>query len=295
MINIKILKVGIDQSTLFSRSRGLNVAIDHISNMNDNNDNPIIFIVDASMILPNNLINKLQRNVQCGLTAYTPICTKVIINDEKQVITLNSSIKVKSYIDQSNPETYQVYSGYGMIGVCLNDLNNINGFDYETFGDKWGMEDNYLVQSLIRKGSLLIIRSLLADFYHVDYYKNHHGRKENKYDPNKLAVTPFFYKSDNHEYFIQSILKEIYNCQNNNCHFNVLNIEIARGYYQMPISLNYYRKKISYPMKAYYLISYTINDNDDIHFTIVENPYTTIIYEANEQKYPNYLNSIWFT
>lgn len=146
----------------FSRSVGLSKAISEVRKLASRYsiENPKIFAIDCSIVLPENFIDLLLARISCGQMIFTPIAYKI-----PGILLETPSLKHHLEIIKENIEYGEwVGSGFGMIGFCYKDYVDVGGFN-EGWGHSWGSEDVDLVHRFYDSG-FLVHRSREPKYYH---------------------------------------------------------------------------------------------------------------------------------
>lgn len=174
----------------FSRAIGLHVGIEQVAALTGGDPDARIFVTDTSMVLPQDMPERIVRFTQCGHSAYMPIATKVLgIDSDEEALALFTGAADARYPARKRAPAM---AGKGMVGFCLADYKNARGYDFG-HGYQWGLEDEALSNDLLTAG-LLVVRPQEPGFYHVQY-KNpsvlaYHSKGNGAAPLSQLAIIP---------------------------------------------------------------------------------------------------------
>ena len=152
----------ISYDTPFSRSIGLSRAVQHVAELaaKKSLENPKVFVVDTSMLLPEDFIERLHMRILCGQMVFAPIAYKL----REEIPTSGLPNRETLATRQRLNEGLWVYTGFGMIGFCLKDYLKVGGYN-ESWGYAWGAEDVDLADRFQNAG-FNVYHSHESHYYH---------------------------------------------------------------------------------------------------------------------------------
>lgn len=149
----------------FSRSIGLSKGLQWLSILGVAKEAKV-FVVDASIVLPEDIVQRVRNWVHFGHSVYAPIVKKV-------------PCQADSLLKPPTPnEGVWAWAAYGMIGFSYGDYISTGGYN-TAWGYHWGAEDVDLINTFREKG-YWIIRKTEEQYFHYNcfrdntkaYYKN---------------------------------------------------------------------------------------------------------------------------
>jgi len=146
-LRIEILVIG----PPFSRTIGLQKGVAKAIELAKDYENAVMFATDTSISIHENLANDISRRTICGKTYYAPVVKKC-----KQ-----------TYPQCDSPDQHWVVWGYGIVGVCLSDVESIDGYNTD-YWYKWGAEDLDLAHRLMNDAVLIPYREKTIGLSHND-------------------------------------------------------------------------------------------------------------------------------
>jgi hypothetical protein len=184
----------VSYDTPFSRSIGLSRAAQLVASLAANRslENPRIFALDASMLLPEDFIERLRTRIICGQMVFAPVTYKLRETTWSPELPDAKTLEMKRRLDKG----YWIHAGYGMIGFCLKDYLKVGGYD-ESWGYAWGAEDTELMDRF-RMAGFGIYRSQESHYYHASMRNDsspYYNQGRNSYEAPAVDDVRIIYQS----------------------------------------------------------------------------------------------------